>query len=305
MTKAATSSANRPAAGSDLGRGLGGATLAVIVWGASGVVAKRIDMGGIAIGVYRFGLYAIALTAWMAARKAPLTVRGLKHSLLGGIALGLDIALFFSAIKLTTIVNATVVTALQPLLVMLAAVIFFDEKITRRDLLLGATALAGVAIVVFGSTSSPEWNLQGDIIALGALVAWAGYFIFSKHAQQSITSVEYTAGTATIAAIINLPLAIAFGQDLSWPTAESWKWLLILTVGAGIIGHSLMNWSLQRIPLWVGSTLTLLIPVASAALGWAWLGESLGAMQIVGMAIVLGALGLVVRGQAQAATTNA
>ena len=49
--------------------------------------------------------------------------------------------------------------------------------------------------------------------------------------------------------------------------------LLVMVALAGVVGHALMNWSLVRIPLWVGSTFTLLIPVVSAMLAWVFLDE--------------------------------
>jgi drug/metabolite transporter (DMT)-like permease len=65
-----------------------------------------------------------------------------------------------------------------------------------------------------------------------------------------------------------------------------------------VLGHGLMNWSLVRIPLWIGSTFTLLSPVASAAVAWIALGEALNWTQVTGMVLVLVSLGVIVRGQA-------
>ncbi len=65
-----------------------------------------------------------------------------------------------------------------------------------------------------------------------------------------------------------------------------------------MIGHTLMNWSLVRIPLWIGSALTLLIPVSSSLLAWVFLDEPLSAGQLVAMAVVIGVLVVLVRGQA-------
>ena len=58
-----------------------------------------------------------------------------------------------------------------------------------------------------------------------------------------------------------------------------------------------MNWSLVRIPLWVGSTFTLFIPVFSATLAWIVLDETVTAAQGVAMAVVIAALAVVVRNQ--------
>lgn len=272
-----------------------GAAAAVTAWGSSGVIIKNIDMDGLAISVYRFWVYAIVFVAWLRIRGVVIDRRVLWHSLPGGIALGLDVALFFSAVKQTTVVNATVIGALQPLVVGLVAWRFFGERMGRRNIVLGGVALVATVVVVFGSSGTPEWNLRGDLLAVGALFSWSAYFVFSKGSRAHLTPAEFTAGTAVITAAINTPLAIGFGQDLSWPTAESWAWLFVLGIGAGIVGHSVMNWSLVRIPLWLGSVFTLLIPVIGSAMAWALLDEPLTTVQIGAIAVVLLTLAVIIR----------
>ena len=60
----------------------------------------------------------------------------------------------------------------------------------------------------------------------------------------------------------------------------------------------------MRIPLWVGSTFTLLIPVFSALLAWAVLGETVTVVQGIAMTVVIGALAIVVRNQSQGAPAH-
>ena len=88
-----------------------------------------------------------------------------------------------------------------------------------------------------------------------------------------------------------------FGQSLAWPSWTNWGWLIGLAFGAGLLGHEMMNWSLRRIPIWLGSTFTLVVPVISSLAAWVWLGEPLNLLQGVAMAVVLGALALIVTGQ--------
>ncbi len=270
--------------------GVVAALIAVSAWGLSGVIAKDIDMGALAIGGYRFTIYGLVVGALMWVRGTRIDRRVMRESMWGGIALGTDVALFFSAVKLTTIANATVIGAMQPVVVSIVAARFFGERIHRRDMVLGGVALVGVVLVVFGATGSAGWSLTGDLLAAGALLSWSAYFIFSKRAKSRITSNEYTVGAALWTGAINFPLALAFGQSLAWPSFDSWIGLLVLAFGAGILGHSLMNWSIQQIPLWISSTFTLLIPVVSASAAWVFLDESLTGLQILAMGIVLAAL---------------
>lgn len=273
------------------------AAVAVSAWGLSGVIAKDIDMGGLAIGGYRFAIYGLVVGALMWVRGTRIDGRVLRETMWGGLALAADVALFFSAIKLTTIANATVIGALQPVVVSIAAARFFGERIQQRDVVLGAVALVGVILVVLGASDSPEWSLTGDLLACGALLSWSAYFIFAKRATNRISSNEYTVGAALWTGAINLPLALLFGQSLAWPSLDSWVGLLVMAFGAGILGHSLMNWSIQQIPLWISSTFTLLIPVISASAAWVFLDEPLTGLQIVAMGIVLAALAGIVANQ--------
>lgn len=284
----------------DLTQGLVGAAIAVTAWSTGSVLAKGVDMPALSLGVYRFTIFSAMMVVFMRARGTPFRLQMLRDSAWGGLALGADIALFFSAVKLTTVVNATLIGALQPILVGIIAAMFFGETIRRSDAAWSLLAIAGVFAVMLASSESPEWSLKGDLLSVAAMVCWGGYFIASKDSKKRMTPTEFTAGTSVWCAIILLPLTLAFGQDLSWPTATNWLGLAAMIIISGIVGHVLMNWSLVRIPLWVGSTFTLLIPVAAALLAWVFLDEPLTPAQAIPVIVVILALAAIVRGQSAA-----
>lgn len=274
-----------------------GAIAAVTAWGSAGIIIRHLDLSSTEIAIYRFSGYSLLITVFMAARGAPLTLRALRLSLWGGLALGLDVALFFEAVKRTTIANATIIGALQPVVVSAYASRFEGEHVSRRNVVLAAVALAGVVGVIMGSSGTADLNPSGDLMAVGALLAWSMYFVFSKRSHGRLTSTEYTAATALITAAVNVAIAFAIGTELRAPRGDEWFWLIVLAVAAGVVGHSLMNWALVRIPLWLGSTTTLFIPVVAALLAWLILDEALDAVQLVSMVAVVAALALIVRDQ--------
>jgi drug/metabolite transporter (DMT)-like permease len=283
----------------DVNLGLIGVIVAVLAWGASGAIIKAINMDGLAIGFWRFLIYFVVLAAWMASRGNALGIRAIRASAAGGVSLGLDVVYFFSAVKLTNVVNATTIGALQPVIVAIVAAKFFGERIRGRDVVAALIAIAAVIVIVIESSGTPEWSPLGDVLAVGAVFAWSGYFIFSKRSKGVISPQEYTAGTALWTALICLVAGLVFRQDMSAPDSGDWMPLLALTFGAGILGHSIMNWSLVRVPLWLGSVLTLLIPVVGAVVAWVFLGEALTAVQIVAIIVVIGALASIVTTQDQ------
>ena len=183
-----------------------GALTAMVAWGASGVLAKSIDMDGLAVVAYRFWLSSVVFFAYLffSGVRRPeqrLTLAKFWIALPGGLGLALDVAFFFSAVKLTTVANATVMIALQPLVMMVLARRLLGERVQRSHVAWAIVALTGVALLVWGSSGLPEWSLAGDLLASGALLAWTAYLFYSKKTQGRLSPVEYTATTGLISAV--------------------------------------------------------------------------------------------------------
>ena len=297
MSTRAAPVAPAPAATTELSRGLLAAAVAVTAWGASSVIAKVLPQGALAIAAYRFMTYFVVISIWRATRRQYLSWGAFKKSIPGGLLLAADVAFFFTAIKLTTVVNATIIGALQPLILTAYGVRFLGERLRRADMILGLVALAGVVVIVLAGSNSGDANIWGDLAAVGALASWSAYFVFAKRADGVVSPTDYTLAAALIVALANAPLALAFGQSLAWPAWSDWLLLIGMALGAGLLGHNMMNWSIVRIPLWLGSTMTLLVPLVSSAIAWIFLDEPLNPTQIIAMVVALAAIGKLVRAQ--------
>lgn len=277
--------------------GLSAATAAVVVWGASSVLIKEVDgVGGVAVSFHRLWIGAGFTVALFLATGGRITVDLLRRSLPGGLCFLADIILFFSAVQETSVANATVIGALQPVLVLLVAAPLFGERSRLVDLVWGAVAIGGAAVVVLGGDAGGANSRFGDLLAVGALVVWTGYFITSKQARRGLSSFEYLVGLSIVSAVGVLPFPWLFGQSLHVPQTDGWVILVLVAVLNGALGHFLMNWSHNHVPLLVVSMLTLGIPVVAAAVAAAFIDEPLNALQIGGMVVAVGALALVVIG---------
>lgn len=277
-----------PAGHSDIeGVGLVAIVLAMALWSVGGVLAKGIELPGLAVISYRMAIYVGLVVLWARWRGTPLTRTGLRVALLGGLMLGGDLAFFYIAVKETTIANATVIGACQPVIALVIGPVFFGERPRRRDYAFAAVAVVGVVIVVVGSSGVPDWSWRGDLAAFAALVFFTLYFTASKAAGGRVSSTEYTAGTAVWATAIVVPVALVGRVDLGPPDRNSWIALVVLALVPGMLGHLLMNFSFTKIPLWLGSTMTLFIPVVATLLAYAFLDEDVEALQFVGMAVVI------------------
>ena len=130
--------------------------LAVSVWGGVTVVIRVVDtLDGLVLGCPRLWIGALATVIVFYASGRRLSGRTFRAAIPGGVAFAVDLILYFSAVKNTTVADATVVGALQPALVMLIAGPLFGEVVTFGLVCWSLLAIGGVAIAMFGSSGAP------------------------------------------------------------------------------------------------------------------------------------------------------
>lgn len=276
--------------------GIVATTVAVVMWGGASVLVKAIDgIDGVGISFYRLLLATIVLGGYFLLAGGRFTGRMLWLCVPGGVAFGLDIVFFFSALRETSTANATVIGALQPILLLPIGVRLFREEVSRAVVGWSFVAVAGTVAVVLGGHGLPQWSPYGDLLAFLALLTWTAYFVASKSARNRLGAVEYFTGLTVVALAVVAPYALVAGADLSPAAADDWLAIAGVTLFSGALGHVLLNWSYPHVPLQVMSLLTLLVPLVATTGAVVFLDEPIDALQWLGMAVVLVALAEVVR----------
>jgi len=274
--------------------GLASAATAVVVWGVSSVAIKQVEhLNGIGVACYRIWLGAVVVTLVYLAGGGRLTRSLMRASFFGGLTFTIDLVLFFCAVQITSVANATIIGALQPVLVLAVAGPLFGERTRATEVLWGAVAIAGTAIVVLGGDGGGANSLRGDLLAVGALFAWTAYFVCTKAARQSLSAFEFLTGMAIWAAILVVPLPIIVTGSLGTTDTRGWIIIVYIALVNGLLGHFLMAKAHGHVTLLTISLLTLAIPVFSAAAAAVVIDEPLTALQVGGIVIVLAALAMV------------
>ncbi len=287
MPRAAT----RP---SSVRAGTTGAVAAVVMWGLGNVLVKYIRLGGLAIAFNRLWLGSVAYSLLLLARGGRITRRSMRAAAPGGIAFGLDVALFFTAIKHTSVADASIITALQPALVFLVAGRLFGERVTLSTVGWTSMAVAGTAVAVLGSSVGAGRTVGGDLIALASLGAWAWYFVASKQCRQHLGALEYQAALTIVAALVVTPLALTTGRGLIIGDASTFGWIVVMVLVPGG-GHLIMNWAHAHVPITLASTVTLGVPLVATLGAAVLLGEAVSLVQAAGMSVVIVALAVLLR----------
>lgn len=271
---------------------------AALVWGLSAVIIKLVSTTGLVASVYRLWLavpFLWAAPVFVPALRRRLDRPWLAASVVGGALFALHQVLFFTSLKLTSVATVSIIGALQPALVLGVAGPWFGERPSPRAIVWSLVAIGGAGVVVWGSAGTPAWSAWGDALAVANLFAFTAYFLASKQARHGVGAVEYLVGMTTVAALIVLAVAVATGEELGSPRGRDWPLLLFLALVPGTLGHFLANWAHPHVPALVVSVMLLGVPVVAAVGAAVFLGEALTLAQAAGGAIVLVAIGIVMR----------
>ena len=220
----------------------------------------------------------------------------LWRSLPGGVLLCGDIALYFSAVKLTSIADATIIGALQPVLVLFIAKPLFNERVRFADMIWTVLAIGGMAAVILGSSGAmARHGAIGDLLAAGSLCCWTAYWLISKRLRTppiestpdeaapaiGIGSIEYTAAVMLVAAVAMVPVTLLSREHLTAGNLQDWLWLSLLALLPGA-AHLLSNWAHRFVDISVSSVIVSVNPVIAAGAAAVVLHQSLDAWQTAG-----------------------
>lgn len=245
---------------------------------------------GAAIAISVFDQVAPETVTWfrvIGAAVALLVVSpGFRHGwtrsqLAGTVVFGVATALmnlfFYLAIARIDLGKSVAIEFIGPIAVAAAT--------TRTTRNAGALALAVVGVVTLGGVEIADEPL-GMLFILLASAMWAAYIVVGARVASANRGVAGLGVGLAIGALVLTPIG-APGSGPVWVSPM----LLVLCCATGVfsnaIGYGIDQHVLRRIPIRRFSVLLALLPVTALAVGWAVLGQQPGALDLVGMGLVL------------------
>ncbi|MCH9707598.1 MAG: DMT family transporter [Actinomycetia bacterium] len=286
-----------------------------------GVAVLFISLSGPMIAVTAAPVLAIAfwrcligsgLTGvWVIARRwsslGALTSRELRLTVIAGVFLGLHFATWIPSLTLTTIAASTALVATQPIWAALIARAT-GVRITSRVWIGIAIAFSGVIVLTGVDLFVDPAHLWGDALALVGAVFSAAYVSVAERVRKTVDTSTMTFVLYAVSAVTILPLVFIFGQQLVGFDAQAWALILAVTLGAQLLGHSMMTRVLSSTSATVVS-LAILFEMPGATLVAAiWLGQVPPLALLPAAALILAGLVIVIkaadRGPAAATVTE-
>lgn len=259
----------------------GGAVAATLVpaVGAAGAVLLRLGLGAVILLLAaRPRLRGHPLTAWRVVALFGLALAAMNWS-------------FYASLARLPIGVAVTLEFLGPLT--LAAVL------SRRAKDLIAVAAAALGVLASSGALTTPWaylDLVGIGLALLAGACWAAYVVLSQRTGRAFARLDGLAVAMVVALVVVVPAGVG--------SVPRWDATVLIKGGAvallsSVLPYSLELVALRRLSRQVFGILLSLEPAVAALAGSVVLQQTLGATQLVGMALVVAASALVMGGAAR------
>lgn len=262
--------------------GVAAVCIGVFLWSASTVIVKSSHVSGVTFAACRLwvGFPALLLLATITRRR--VTKEIWRASVAPGILFAANIALFFEALRRSSVANVTLITSIEPALVFLVARRMFHERITAWDIGWTSASLAGIALVVIGAAGRAGWHPVGDLLAAIAILVWTAFFLASKRIRMRAGTLEYFTAVLGVAALSLTPVMFLTGRSFTDPSARDWLLIAIVALGPGTAGHLFVTWAHRHVDVSLSSVIGVGQPVIAAAGAAIFLDERIGLLQFIG-----------------------
>ena len=264
----------------------GNAALALGPW-----FVRLADSGPIAAGFWRVTLALPALfllARWQEGGAPPPLPRKVAWAVvLGGVLFAFDLASWHVGIGYTRLGNAALFGNSGSLILMVWGFLMVRRWPAGREWLAIAAALGGAAILLGRSFEVSVQTLIGDLFCLLAGILYAGYLLILQDARKALGAWRLLARSSAAGVPVLLVAALLAGEPV-WP--HNWGPVVGLALSSQLIGQGLLVYSLRHFPpLAIGLAL-LTQPAIAALAGWLAFGETLGPVDVIGMALLAAAL---------------
>ncbi len=214
---------------------------------------------------------------------------------MAGVFLGIHFALFFGAIKLTTIANAAFLGTLAPVITFL-----IEKYILKRNhaptVILGlGLAICGAIIIVGNRFDFTSNYTIGNLLAVACSIFLGMAFIISENVRQEVGTISYSRTLFSTASVTLFIIAFIMGTALTGFSSYEFGGLLLLGIIPTILGHGSMYYAIRYVSTTVVASTPMGEPILASIMAWFLFQEVVGFVTLIGGIITLIGLVLLVK----------
>lgn len=287
------------------GLAYGAVIVAAVLWGGS-IVAQKLALSGfsaVEASVLRDigGLVILLLIWWwQEGRLVNLTGSDLRTLFLLGLGVLGNHLLILIGLTYVSGAVAGVIIGSAPVVTALLSALLIQDVPLRAVWAGSLLSFVGVGLVsAVGFTAAGEQPLLGSTLVFLGVASWALYSIGSRAIMERVSALTVNWTTQLVATVLQIPLLWTDQKMLRAGVASvsptDWLALGYLVLFATAIAQQAWLFGIKGIGPSRASVVGNLTPVAAVALSALILKESIGAVEIAGIALILAGVWLVGR----------
>jgi drug/metabolite transporter (DMT)-like permease len=267
--------------------------IAGVLFGTAAVFIRLIDINPLSIALWRVIIASIVLGFVVFGFKRRVRIdlirKNLKHFLVLGTLLGIHFILFVSAVKDTTILNATVLVNTTPIFSIIISTFLYRIKPSKLALAGIAISFIGAGLIAYGDAEKGRpANIIGDLEATLAAVVEGFYLNYGGMKRKDLpllpTMLFIYLAAGLVVGVTTMSTTTAFHMPHNLA-------MLLLLIGLGFLptatAHSLYFSSLSTLKSFETATMALIEPIGATLLGVALFSEIPTPIFVVGAMLVL------------------
>ncbi len=177
-----------------------------------------------------------------------LSARMLLPSLLPGVVLGLHFIAWIAGARMTLAGNATVIVTMVPV-AMPFLVFLMTRELPRKAEVAGTlVAMGGIAVLAAFDFRLEPAHFGGDLVCFVAMIFYAVYLAMARRLAPQEGIWLYLVPLYLSGGLFCLLCALPFANPLGGIGGTDLTMTLGLVLGPTIVGHSLMNRAMTKLP---------------------------------------------------------
>ena len=276
-------------------------TVAMAIAAGNPVVGRAVvaDVPPMALTFWRF-VAAVAVLALFGAlplwRQRAVFLRHWKMLLaMGAPGIAGYNAFLYLGVQTTTAINAALITATVPVVVVAMIAAVHRERISAKLALGMGIGLVGVAVTVMRGDLAVLLTLgfvPGDLFMLIAVFGFSFYSLLLRDLPKGLHPVAFMLVIHTIALITVAPFyAWEIGAGITFvPSGGAIAAILYVGVMATAVSFSMYNWAVSAVGVGAASQFVYLTPVFASLMAVAFLGETFRGFHLVGVILIFGGI---------------
>ncbi len=241
------------------------------------------DLSSFEMMMYRsfIGVFIILIVGVAFGKFREVRVARLKLHVLRNLCHFTGQNLWFSALPLITLAQVFALEFTSPIWVVVFAVLFAGERLSRPRILAVAFGFIGAMLVA-------RPGIGGDPFGLALAAMSAIFFAGSIVSTRVLTGTETTFGILfwlTVTQSIMGLVTTGWDGQIAWPSAANWPWVVVIGC-AGLLAHTCLTNALSVAPAIVVTPMDFLRLPAIAIVGAAFYAEPLNPWVLIGAGLI-------------------